>query len=463
MAVFASSSEFKPDLTQAQLFLDDYWIERCAFVERVWHQLMKHPDPVLVAEHPWERWGPVMYGSVVRQGELFRMWYAGWSRSPKPAILYAESDDGVLWRKPKLGLHERCGSMENNAVIVSLDPEKGLIDDITVIDDPTDDAWPLKALFWDSAEYGIHLARSRDGIHWDRQGCVLPDWGDRFNAIPHRVDGRFVLLARTPKWFGCDLKRVVWRTESPDLITWSAPQLVLHPDPEDPAMMQFYSATGFGYGDILLGSIERMHMSPDKLDSELIWSRDAGQTWSRSRTRPAFIPWGEDRRWDDTWINLPASGPIEMGNWLWFYYSGRSAGHAQPAPRNHGAIGLSLLRRDGFCSLRAVEQPAFITTRPMQWISGELGLNVDMRRDIRSHPTNVLPGQVRVEVRDEVGVAIAGYALDDCILKPCNSHGGYAAVLWKDGKQLAALADQSIRLHFELKDTHLYAFKVMLA
>ena len=123
-----------------------------------------------------------MYGTVLRRRERFQMWYVCWSRLSHCRACYAESSDGVHWEKPKLGLHEFDGSKANNIIIQSSSPE-GKIDDISVIDDPDDSKWPLKALYWDSAvpksytgpaTRGIMAARSRDGVVWEPIGLVLP-------------------------------------------------------------------------------------------------------------------------------------------------------------------------------------------------------------------------------------------------------------------------------------------------
>src|SRR5690348_6304374 len=103
----------KPDLTQAQLFLDDSWIEEATFVHRQWHQPKRFPDPVLKPEHPWERWCPSVYGTVLHWRGRFRMWYTCWTRDGnKPRVAYAESDDGVAWEKPRLGVREFNGSKD---------------------------------------------------------------------------------------------------------------------------------------------------------------------------------------------------------------------------------------------------------------------------------------------------------------------------------------------------------------
>lgn len=462
----ATQSTF--DLTRQQLFLDDTWIADSVGIRRVWHQATKYADPVLTAEHPWEHNCPVAYGSVLKRGGLFQMWYCGWTRGIPPVVCYAESADGIRWHKPKLGIHEVCGTKDNNVVMVSKRMAGNhIIDDLTVIDDPEDDKWPLKALYWDSAPVGrkkvrgIWAARSKDGIHWEDIGDVLPEWGDRFNAMSVKHKGKYILLGRQPGTWP-DRGRVVSRIESSDLKKWSKPELVLKPDPEDRMYMQYYSATAFPYGDILVGSIERMFMTPDKLDTEIIWSRDDGHTWQRSRPRPSFIEWGTPGRWDDTWINLTANGPIVSNGQLWFYYSGRSGAHGAAFPHNQGAIGLATLRLDGFCSLRAPETSGWFITPAMTWPGDDLYINADVRRDLTSHPHNTLSGSIRVEAVDAKGKPIKGFTLADCTPYKRNSARSTDAmglIRWAGDKSLHKLKGKRIQLKFEMADAHLYAFK----
>jgi hypothetical protein len=412
-----------------------------------------------------------MYGTVLHRHDRFQMWYATWTRECEPRICYAESDDGVVWRKPELGVCEFGGSKANNIVLDSMNPEGGLIDDISVIADPDDNEWPLKALYWDRAfgpaqTTGIYLARSTDGIHWDRSpGLVLPDWGDRFNAPPRKINGKYLVFGRAdnraltgPAPFVHDKGRVVWRAESDDLRRWSEPELVLAPDIEDTALMQVYSTTAFPYGDLLLGGMERMWVSPDKLDTEIIWSRDDGRSWRRSRPRPSFIPWGAQDSWDGTWINLPTNGPIEQGDRLWFYYSGRSGAHGVSTPHNHGAIGLATLRRDGFASLQARAVQGYVLTVPLLWPDAELSVNVEPRGDTAAHPSHTT-GECAVAVRDEANRPLEGYDWDDCV--PLARNRVAQTVEWKNGKTLRALAGRRVRLDFRLRECHLYSYRAV--
>lgn len=457
-----------PDLSNAQLFLDDEWVEQTYFVSRQWHQPRRFPDPVLVAEHPWERWAVTMYGTVHHWRSKFRMWYVVWTRESKNRVCYAESDDGVAWTKPHLGLCEFNGSRDNNIVIDGTRPDR-YVDDISVIDDPDDEEWPLKALYWEGSghdeskiDWGIWLARSKDGIKWDRSpGLVLPGWIDRFNAISSKVDGKYVLLGRAPP-VGKNFFRRVWRIESTDLRTWSEPRLVLARDLEDPPNMEYYSAVAFPYEGILVGGLERMYMTPDVLDTELIWSRDNGYTWGRARTRPAFLAPLRDvgPRFDNTWVSLPTNAPIRRHNRLWFYYTGRSCGHGVKYPMNHAAIGLSTLRVDGFASLHARERHGWVLTKPMTWPNAELYVNGETRREFDSHP-GFCTGDLRVEIRDEANQPIPGYTWDDCLSlwQSLEQPEASAPIVFKDNRSTRALAARRVRLAFRLHEAHLYSFR----
>lgn len=471
----------KPTLNQAQLFLDDTCIEDSAFVTRVWHRPDKFPEPVLRAEHPWEQWCPVLYGTVLKWNGKFHMWYVPWTLDGHRPVCYAQSEDGVAWHKPELGLFESNATTATNIVLDANNPPND-IDDLTVIDDPEDQEWPLKMLYWEGAfgptaagwrptpGTGIYAARSKDGIHWDREpGLVLPEWGDRFNAVSSKVNGKYVLMGRIPGALttgaqagAFDKGRAVWRIESEDLLNWSEVELVLAADVEDPAHMQFYSATAFPYASLMMGSIERMHMSPDKLDPELIWSHDGGRNWIRSRQRAAFLEWGAPSTFDDAWINLQTNGPIEHQGRLWFYYSGRNAAHGSRYPHNYGAIGLATLRIDGFASLQARDQVGYVLTRPMQWPEGDLHVNFDARRDLAGHP-GFSYGELLVEVRDENNFPVEGFGWDACHPLTGNTAdrpGAAARVEWRNGRSVRELAGQPIRLAFKFRDCHLYSFRV---
>src|SRR5258705_8640848 len=84
-----------------QLFLDDYLIASMSGVKRAVEQAQKHPNnPMIWANESWEEKLLTIYGSVIRDGEKYRMWYKSGM-----GVGYAESDDGIRWTKPALDLY----------------------------------------------------------------------------------------------------------------------------------------------------------------------------------------------------------------------------------------------------------------------------------------------------------------------------------------------------------------------
>jgi hypothetical protein len=109
--------------SEKQLFIDDKFIARSDGVTLTMNTPQQVYEPLLVADRPWEgRIGA--YNTVLKEGDLFRMWYdvsppEGTSRFIRGAA-YAESDDGIHWTKPDLGLIDYQGSTANNLVAPQL-------------------------------------------------------------------------------------------------------------------------------------------------------------------------------------------------------------------------------------------------------------------------------------------------------------------------------------------------------
>lgn len=111
--------------------VEDHWL-----VERFIVPPERHPDnPLIFKQHPWEGTGPHLAGSVLRDPHSgkFHMWYSVWNRQayeqrlPFPYnVCYAESDDGIQWRKPMLGVFHFSGSTQNNCVKLGTDKTQNI-------------------------------------------------------------------------------------------------------------------------------------------------------------------------------------------------------------------------------------------------------------------------------------------------------------------------------------------------
>jgi hypothetical protein len=114
------------------------------------------------------------YGTVLQDGDRFRMWYYAISPAEKPGdlregpICYAESEDGLRWTKPRLGQVEFNGSRDNNAVALP-----GRLTEGTYVLKDAADPDPARRYKMAYQEiqphnrfYSLRTATSPDGLHW---------------------------------------------------------------------------------------------------------------------------------------------------------------------------------------------------------------------------------------------------------------------------------------------------------
>jgi hypothetical protein len=187
---------------------------------------------------------------------------------------------------------------------------------------------------------------------------------------------------------------------------------------------------------------------------QLACSRDL-KTWLRLGGRQTFI--GPSRldsgAYDLTQI-LPPSAPVAKEDELWFYYTGlkyRASfrylgtypdGETVPIPGRDcdgGAVCLAVLRRDGFISLDAGEDPGTVLTKPFVLGSTTLHVNVDASA-----------GELDVTILDGGGQTIA-------VSEPVTGDQPRATMQWKSG-DLANVKGQTVSLRFALRKGRLYSF-----
>ena len=178
--------------------------------------------------------------AVVRNGDRWRMWYSAHDDVGEHRVAYAESDDGLRWRKPQLGLVEYRGSMGNNLV----DAKAGLNTVAILLDHdaPPERRYVMAGedmLYW-KAGAGWSLAGpsmtridvSADGYHWsslrDGPGLIIPQheamtlyrFGGEYHLGGHQISPLLRLPMQEHKlgYYLGPRTFVVWR--SPRLDLW---------------------------------------------------------------------------------------------------------------------------------------------------------------------------------------------------------------------------------------------------
>jgi hypothetical protein len=205
-----------------ELFVDHHLIDRLEGATLRLHE----PQPAGTAiayDRPWEgRY--CAYITVLKDGETYRMYYRGYPVDGPQVTCYAESDDGIEWRKPDLGLFEVAGTRDNNIVLT---PD--VAGDATHNFSPMLDRRPgipeseqYKAL-GGSGKNGLTAFASADGLSWrklaeepvfdkgafDSQNVCFWSWSEDMYLCYFRV---FTNKVRT-----------VSRTTSEDFLSWSEP------------------------------------------------------------------------------------------------------------------------------------------------------------------------------------------------------------------------------------------------
>ena len=422
-----------------------------------------------------------VYSSILKDGDKIRVWYDLIAPTgPGPydhtrRVCYAESDDGIHFTKPKLGIYEVDGSKENNVVL------PGVIGGCSVWIDPkspAEERYKTQAKVYPSGQ--LHMHASPDGLHWkqfanlkigpggwDTQTVVFWDPSIEHYAMYTR---RWVRSKedKTASY------RTVRRLESEDLTHWTNESTVLEADETDHATydtptaeppVDFYGATVFKLPDadrayVMLAEpfwhFARTkdggnRLGPSTFEVQLAVSRD-GKTFQRSGGRRPFMRPGPAGSFDSRWV-WAMPNPIRMGNEIWIYYVGANRDHndhldpAAPGGNVLSGISRAVMRLDGFVSADAPYEGGEFTTPAICFEGNRLELNVDTGGG----------GSVRVELLDAEGMPIRRFTAADATLLTGNAVS--LPVTWGERSDVAELANRPIKIRFLMRDCKLYAFQ----
>jgi len=88
--------------------------------------------------------------------------------------------------------------------------------------------WVITCTAYGPAGPAVFLATSEDFTTIERHGIVRQPEDKNAALLPHRIDGRWVMLHRPKTQFG-GARGEILLSRSPDLVSWSAPEQVLQP------------------------------------------------------------------------------------------------------------------------------------------------------------------------------------------------------------------------------------------
>ena len=460
--------------SRRELFVDRYLIDTLTNARLQLHE-PRDEGSVIRMDNPWE--GPHSgYSTVIRDGNLFRMYYRGVSEhgldgSENERTCYAESSDGIHWTKPNLGLFEFKGSSANNLVLDRAAPITHNFCPFLDARPGVDAAERFKAVGGTGDKlFGLVSA---DGLRWKklRDEPILSTKDVPFSHV-HLFDSQnLVFWSETEGCYLCyfrvwDGLRRIARSTSTDFRTWTPAVLMrqMHDDGTGPQLApaeNIYTnqtspyfraphiaiaiAARFFEGRQVLTEKEarEIHVSADffkDTSDAILMSTRGGDVYDRifleGYIKPGIGPQNWVSRTNYPALNIVQTGPYEMSLYVNHDYAQTTA-HL----RRYS------LRLDGFASARAGASEGELVTNPFTFTGQELAINF----------ATSAGGGVRFELQDSAGNPLPGFTLADCREQIGNEIE--RVVTWNSEANLSALQGQAIILRVVLKDADLFAIQ----
>lgn len=450
---FAHSAELFDETKALTLFaFDDVSIPYTQNLKLEMRQPVKREaNPVMPRGAPGspDAMGVQFYGSILKEGSKFRMWYVAFDddttnkvASSRWRAAYAESPDGLIWTKPDLGLVDFHGSKKNN--LLDMGGEAWGFVNLKVIKDDADPD-PTRRYKMTTHVYFRHNTRlgtllpfvSADGLSWKpvkevkplnaelrKQDLLIPgfhfepcgglyQWEGQFfingqNALPgvHHYQGR---VSRTYR--------------STDFVNWSPTNAVAFVrTPQHEYLGAGRSREGeqnhegisvWHRGNVLLGIYGRWHGAAEwkdvRVDLGFVLSNN-GLHFREPKHEWTLLERGRDGAWDQGGL-IQGQGFENIGEETFIYYGTWDPRPTGGAPQPRGGVGIAKLPRDRFADLAmdtSTEGPgdyqlpkvttefvtASVAVKTPRFFINAAGLSADapLRLELLNHLDQPLPG-----------------------------------------------------------------------
>ncbi len=439
--------------TRRELFVDDFMIESLGGGARRMQHTPCPREIVLVHNCAWEG-NTSAYHTFFPDGSGVRVYYRGSQSNPRlggggkhQVACMAESDDGITFRKPALGVIEFQGSTVNN--IVHDGAAKHNFAPFRDSRPDCPEGQRYKALGGGSK--GLIAYFSPNGIHWQAatEQPVISDGNfDSQNLAfwdAERAEYRAYyrdFKKQDPEQPGIrDIKTATSR----DFLHWTEGQWLEYPGAPVEQLYTNQVLPCPRAPHLLLGFPTRYLPDRGQITECLLMSSRDGitfQRWGEALIRPGLNRerWGN--RCNYLWhgiIETPSDVPGAPNEWSIYSTEGFYEGAL-----NH--VRRFTVRMDGFVSVNAPLAGGEMISRPLTFAGSRLLLNF----------STAAAGGLRVEIQTPDGQPVKGFAAADC--EEIWGDAIEREVLWKDQPDLGALAGQQVRLRFLMNDADLYSF-----
>ncbi|MCF7837993.1 MAG: hypothetical protein K9N49_05125 [Candidatus Marinimicrobia bacterium] len=495
-------------------------LETSAMVERhdlrfAYHGPKKDERPVLLRNAPHEA-GVGGWGTVLRENDAFRMWHRvapaavdGEWVDESSIIGYAESADGVRWERPDIGLVEHGGDCKNNYTDLPFS-SGSVMPDVTgehrylavgmvIRESVPEERWP-----WPDLRSGYYGAHSEDGLHWTlHPEPIALTRCDVCSGAYDEIEQRYVFIPKLNTRFGGLMLRSMCWADTRLFGEWGPIRPILTPDEGDflearrhgAVGMDFQYMTILPYRDVTLGFVSCFYLDPSYVPSgacthgrnnvQLAWQEKRirqggphplypdrheyqsrvdnaspyGAAWRFLPSRPAFIPWGEER---GTESDVYPGSLVEVDDEMWMYYTATTAWHGETQVRGtyayaDGTAGVKQERGTSWVGRAVMKRDRFVSL----WanVRGMVELRHGPRDGQRLLVNARCPrGFVKAEIVDQnTYKPVPGFEKQNCIAFNGDSVRG--ELVWKDRPIADIPEDTDLTLRFYIETGDLFAYE----
>jgi len=509
--------------SRRELFVDSALVERLVGKAEL---RLQHPVPQeIVLEHnePWEGSGTV-YHSIFKDGDLYRMYYSaqhlavtasGVNSGTHPLFCcYAESADGLHWRKPALGLHEFQGSTANNIVMVRQKVGDAISEpgEAAVFKDENPDAAAdarYKALLSASRGVGdqrrVLLAfKSPDGLHWsplsDKPIATDGAFDSQNLAFWDAVHGEYRAYWRyftkgghdDPQVWNPQGHRAIRTATSKDFSTWRDQQDLEYVDSPSEQLYTSQVKPYYRAPQLLIGFparyIERGHADGPNHEARASAGPERTSKWSASLRA---LPELEHRQWrakGSERYGRALTESLLMASRDGITFKRWNEGFLRPGPERKGTwnyghqfIGWHVIETQGTLDDAPPELSLFasesywtgnssLVRRYTLRLDGFVSATAPMSggelitkpltftgQTLSLNFATSAAGSVRVELQDAAGKPLPGYGAEDS--EELFGDTLDRNVTWKEKPDLSAIVGQTVRIRFVLRDADLYSYQ----
>ena len=446
-----------------EIFVDSFLIDQMKGLSLELH----HPIDqgiVLAFDQPWE--GPFSaYCTIIRDESKFRMYYRGLPEATRSehqeVTCYAESNDGVRWTKPQLGLYHYAGTRQNNIILAQAGSVTHNFCPFLDTNPNVSDTARFKAIGGDRKS-GLFAYVSTNGIHWKklRDTAIYRDGiFDSQNVVFWSAyEQKYLCYYRTWTGEGFSGYRSVGRTTSDNFLNWDpGHQMTFGPKPEEHLYTQqtspyfraphIYLAIGarFFPGRQVLTDDQAQSIGVDPkyyqdCSDAILMSSRGGLTYDRtfmeSFIRPGIGAGHWVSRSNYPVLNVVQTTPNEMSIYV-------NENYAQPSAH----IRRYSLRIDGFSSLHADFSGGQLLTKPFTFRGNHLEINF----------ATSAAGYLKFALEQADGTPIPEFTMEEAY-EIIGNEISYT-VPWKNESGIHNWKGKPVRLKIKMKDADLYSIR----